>query len=124
MSWNGVKKQSYEQEVKSWCEEMKIRKYTINFKGEIDVNGDVDLREKDFKDLPYTFGRVKGYFSLLGCKSLTSLKNCPTYIGRSFNCSYCSRLDSLDGCSKEVGGHFFCGRCKKEICTSLVVERW
>ena len=115
MSWNGVKKQSNIENIKAWCDEMKIKNYIINSQGEIDVDGNVDLEGIDITELPYKFRRVIGYFSVRCCENLTSLKNCPTYIGRSFNCSYCSQLDSLEGCPKEVGGHFFCGRCKREF---------
>jgi hypothetical protein len=37
-AWSGVKQQSYQQEIKSWCDEMGIENYTINSKGEIDVD--------------------------------------------------------------------------------------
>ena len=97
MSWNGVKKQSYEQEIKSWCEEMGIKNYTINSRGEIDVNGIVNLSKKDFKELPYKFGRVDGYFSLSGNKNLTSLKNCPNEVEGYFSCDGCRQLDSVEG---------------------------
>ena len=115
MSWSGVKKQSYEQEIKSWCEEMSIKNYTINSQGEIDVNGNVHLEYSEFKELPYKFGRVTGYFTLSDNKNLTSLKNCPNYVGDFFSCSYCSQLDSLEGCPKEVGDMFFCNDCKRKF---------
>ena len=118
-AWSGVKKQSYEQEVKSWCEEMGIqkytKKYTINSQGEIDVDGNVNLIYKDFKELPYKFGTVTGYFNIGDNKNLISLKNCPDYVGNSFGCDRCSKLDSLKGCPKEVGGEFYCNRCKREF---------
>ena len=79
MSWNGVKKQSYEQEIKSWCEEMGIKNYTINSKGETDVDGGIDLDNRYFKKLPYKFGRVTGYFSISSL-NLTSLENCPDVV--------------------------------------------
>ena len=61
-AWSGVKKQtSIDIEViESWCEEMGIQNYTINSKGEIDVDGEVDLRHNIFKELPYKFGKVNG----------------------------------------------------------------
>ena len=55
MSWNGVKKYTNKAKIESWCEEMGIESYTINSKGEIDVNGFVDLDGRDFKELPYKF---------------------------------------------------------------------
>ena len=112
MSWKGVKKQSHEQEVKSWCEEMGIKNYTINPQGEIDVDGHVNLTNKYFKELPYKFGKVNKLFSLSGCKNLISLKNCPNIVTGNFSCSSCSQLDSLEGCPTKVGGDFFCYGCK------------
>ena len=115
MSWNGVKKQSYEQEIKSWCEEMYIRNYTINSQGEIDVDGNVDLGWKSITELPYKFGGVSGYFSLRECKNLISLKNCPNYVDWFFKCNDCSQLDSLEGCPKRVDGNFYCKGCKQKF---------
>ena len=115
MSWNGVKKQTNIENIKSWCEEMGIEKYTINPKGEIDVNGNVDFRCYDFKELPYKFGTVDGFFTFEGCKNLISLKNCPIYTGGSFSCNECPQLNSLDGCPIEVGARFYCGGCKRKF---------
>ena len=114
-AWSGVKKHTNNAEIEAWCEEMGIRNYTINSKGEIDVDGNVDLSEMKFKELPYKFSSVNGYFSLGSCKNLTSLKNCPDFVGESFNCSLCRKLDSLEGCPKEVGGTFFSNNCKREF---------
>ena len=118
MSWNGVKKQSYEQEIKSWCEEMGIENYTINSKGEIDVDGCVDLSKKDFEELPYKFGKItgeEGIFSLYKCKNLTSLKNCPDEVSRYFDVDNCIQLDSLEGCPKKVKTKFYCRNCKRKF---------
>ena len=118
MSWSGVKKQSHDQEIKSWCEEMSIKKYNINSQGEIDVDGCVEFEFKennDFKELPYKFGTVKGYFSLDGCRNLISLKNCPTKTENSFYCNDCPQLDSLEGCPKEVSSDFYCYNCKQKF---------
>ena len=118
MSWNGVKKQSYEQEIKSWCDEMGIKNYTINSKGEIDVDGFVDLREKDLKELPYKFGKItgsEGVFTMYKCKNLISLKNCPDEVSRYFDVDCCSQLESLNGCPKKVETKFYCRSCKREF---------
>ena len=120
MSWNGVKKQSLKTEIEAWCEEMDIKKYTINSKGEIDVNGSVDLDDMDFEELPYKFGTVTSYFSLRECKNLTSLKNCPDYVGDFFSCSSCPQLDSLEGCPKRVDEYFWCGECKIDFTENYV----
>ena len=115
MSWGGVKKQSNIENIKAWCEEMGIQNYTINSKGEIDVDNSVFLDNGNFKELSYKFGKVKGYFSLDGCINLISLKNCPTKIEYSFYCNNCPQLDSLEGCPKEVNGNFYCDKCKREF---------
>ena len=115
MSWNGVKRQSHEQEIKSWCEEMGIEKYTINSQGEIDVDGDVDLSRRYFKELPYKFGVVKGFFNLDGCEKLISLKNCPNETNGYFSCSNCTKLDSLEGCPKKLSRSFFCFNCNQKF---------
>ena len=117
MSWNGVKKQTNIENIKAWCEEMGIRNYTINDKGEIDVDGNVSFTYKTFKEIPYKFGTVTGYFSLESCKNLISLKNCPEFILRNhmFNVDYCTNLNSLEGCPKRVGGLFYCRDCKRRF---------
>ena len=114
-AWSGVKKQTNNAEITAWCDEMDIKKYTINDKGEIDVNGGVDLGGKNFKELPYKFGKVGGYFILSSCENLISLKNCPNEIGGNFFCNRCKSLNSLEGCPKEVAQNFFCDRCKREF---------
>ena len=114
-SWSGVKKQSLKSDIEAWCDEMGIKKYTINDKGEIDVDGSVSLDNNSFKELPYKFGKVDGYFSLGTCKNLTSLKNCPYCVTNLFDCIFCKQLDSLEGCPKEVGKNFYCFGCKRKF---------
>ena len=114
-AWSGVKKHTNNTEIESWCDEMGIQKYIINTKGEIDVDGGVNLFNKALKELPYKFGRVTGYFSLGSCKNLTSLKNCPDIVTNDFSCMGCSQLDSLEGCPKEVGSKFYCRKCKRRF---------
>ena len=113
MSWNGVKKQSLKADIEAWCDEMGIENYTINTKGEIDVNGNVDLSKMEFKELPYKFRIVIGYFDVGNNSNLTSLKNCPNYVDWFFRCNECPQLDSLEGCPKEVGSNFYCKGCKR-----------
>ena len=115
MSWNGVKKQYNIENIKAWCEEMGIEKYTINSQGEIDVNGGVNLSGKNFEELPYKFGKVRGNFTMYENKKLTSLKNCPDEVGGDFSCYYCSKLFSLEGCPKKVNKYFNCGGCGREF---------
>ena len=115
MNWSGVKKQTNIENIKAWCEEMGIENYTINSKGEIDVDGHVNLRNKKFKELPYKFGRVNGYFILQNCRNLISLKNCPNETDRYFDVDGCNKLESLEGCPKIVGTSFFCRDCKQNF---------
>ena len=118
MSWGGVKRQSIKAEIeaiKSWCEEMGIKDYTINSKGEIDVDESVDLDYKNFKELPYKFGKVIGFFDIGNNPNLTSLKNCPNYVTELFACNKCPQLDSLEGCPKKVSTRFYCYGCKREF---------
>ena len=114
-AWGGVKKQSNIENIKSWCDKMGIENYTINSKGEIDVDGGVMLTNKHLKELPYKFGRVKGSFTISANEELTSLKNCPDEVGGYFSCYQCSRLFSLEGCPKEVGKYFNCSNCEREF---------
>ena len=114
-AWSGVKKQTNNAEIEAWCEEMGIKKYTINSKGEIDVNGNVLLYKKNFKELPYKFGTVTGFFDVSYNPNLTSLKNCPNKIENYFSCNKCTKLDSLEGCPIYVGWNFYCYDCKKEF---------
>ena len=121
-AWGGVKKHTNNAKIEAWCEEVGIEDYTINNKGEIDVDYDVNLSGRDFKELPYKFGSVGGYFYVDDCKNLTSLKNCPDFVGNSFMCDKCSQLDSLKGCPKEVGNNFWCENCKRKF-TEKEVKR-
>ena len=118
-AWNGVKQQSIKADIEAWCDDMGINNYTINSKGEIDVDGDVWLykfmKKNDFKELPYKFGVVTGYFDIGENKKLTSLKNCPDEVRGSFGCRNCPQLDSLEWCPEEVGKNFYCFGCKREF---------
>ena len=124
MSWSGVKNQINKAEIEDWCRKMYIINYTINSQGEIDVDGNVNLTNKNFKELPYKFGTIKGYFSLRECKNLISLKNCPNYIidNNMFDIDDCIKLKSLEGCPKEIGGYFYCRRCKREFTKEEVMD--
>ena len=121
-AWSGVKKQTNNVEIKAWCDEMGIKDYTINSQGEIDVNGSVWVYNKDFKELPYKFGRVNGYFDIGNNLNLISLKNCPDHVGDYFSCNYCSKLDSLEGCPKEVGLKFYCRGCKQKFTKEEIIS--
>ena len=121
-AWSGVKKQTNNAEIEAWCKVNNIENYTINSKGEIDVNGEVFIDSKNFNDieLPYKFGKVNGNFKLYIVTKLTSLKNCPDIVTNDFSCMGCSQLDSLEGCPKEVGRDFYWFRNKKRFKESTI----
>ena len=115
----------------NWLDEYDIKNYTINNKGEIDVDGDVNLSRCNLTEFPsfIQFDTIKGNFdciynnltSLKGSprkvgghfdcsyNELTTLKESPKEVGGSFNCTY-NKLTSLEGSPKEVGGSFNCSR--------------
>ena len=85
--------------------------WTINDDLNVNVDGYVELTELDFKKLPVKFGKVTGYFSVFGCKNLTTLEGCPEEVGRSFTCDDCPKLTSLKNTPKKVGYDFYAERC-------------
>ena len=109
-AWNGVKKYTNNAEIEAWCKVNNIENYTINSKGEIDVDGEVFIDSKNFNDieLPYKFGKVGGYFNLSGCKNLISLNNCPNEVLGNFHCNGNENLVTLEGCPNELHAIFFC----------------
>lgn len=94
--------------IKAWLEEHGIKNYTINNKGEIDVDGDIELTYMNIKEFPsfIQFGTVKGNFD---CKhnNLTSLKGVPREVKGDFDCA-CNDLTSLEGAPEKVGRSFDC----------------
>ena len=97
--------------IESWCKEVGIKKYTINNKGEIDVNTEVNLEYINTKELPYKFGKVNGNFIMCNADELSSLKNCPNYVTGYVDVSYNKRLKSLDGFPKRVDGDIYVNDC-------------
>ena len=89
--------------------------YTINEDGSIDVDGDVDLYNRNLTKIPFKFRNVSGYF---GCNNnqLTSLEGAPNTVGRWFDCTN-NQLTSLEGAPNTVGGSFF--SCDNNQLTSL-----
>jgi hypothetical protein len=88
------------------CKEYNIENYTVNPDGSIDVDGNVDLYNKGFVELPLRFNKVTGCFDC-GYNNLTTLEGCPRWIGGFF---YCSRneLTSLEFSPDYVGDYFEC----------------
>ncbi len=87
------------------CEKYRIKNYTINEDGSIDVNGGVDLKHNKLTELPLNFNKVNGFFNC-DQNQLTTLKGSPKYVD-GFSCGY-NKLTSLEFGPKEVGGDFYC----------------
>jgi len=67
--------------------------WTLNSKGEVDVNGSVDIRNMKLTEIPVKFGSVIGYF-LCYDNQITTLKNCPNWVGQfSFHSNNITSLD-------------------------------
>jgi hypothetical protein len=88
------------------CREYEITDYIINDDGSIDVDGNVNLFNRELTKLPLKFRNVSGDFYCHNNK-LTSLEGCPLSVGGGFYCHY-NRLTSLEGCPLSVGGGFYC----------------
>jgi hypothetical protein len=104
-----------------------IENYTINSDGVIDVDGEVNLANKNLDEIPFNFGKVTDSFIIVN-NNLTSLEGCPYYVGGEFACQfnklknlkgspdeivynfYASKnnLESLEGMPSEIGGNFYC----------------
>jgi hypothetical protein len=70
------------------------RTWTLNSEGKVDVNGAVDMSTINLTEIPVKFGRVDGYFDCRENK-LTTLKNCPVYVGGDFYCSH-NKITTLE----------------------------
>ena len=127
-SGEGFKAQRREM-IEKWLKEYDIEDYTIKDDFTININGGVDLVDRELKELPdyIQFRVVNGRFdcsrneltSLRGCprevkgsfccndNQLTSLEGAPLVVGICFDCSS-NKLTSLEGAPKEVGRSFYC----------------
>jgi hypothetical protein len=93
-------------DIDSICQKYGIQNYTINSDRTVDVDGDVDLSERNLSKLTLKFGRVTGDFECPH-NQLTTLEGCPKVVGGGFYC-FNNKLTTLEGCPKEVGGGFYC----------------
>ena len=94
------------------CEKLKIKNYTINQDGSIDVDGNVYLYNIQMYKLPLVFNKINGDFICNGDfisddKSLTTLEGCPNYVSGSFTCVH-NHLTDLKGSPRHIGGNFYC----------------
>lgn len=89
------------------CKKYKIKKYTINPDGSIDVDGNVDMGFQHLTKLPLKFNKVSGDF-VVGNNQLSTFEGCPNEIGGDFD-FFSNRATSLEGCPQIVGGNFAVG---------------
>ena len=94
------------EDIDSICKNFGIKNYTINEDSTIDVDGDVNLRNKRLTKLPLKFGKVSGHFYSYN-NQLISLEGSPLSVGGHFYCSY-NKLKSLSGAPELVDGNFYC----------------
>lgn len=92
--------------VKDICNIFKIKNYTINDDGSVDVDGNINLSAWGLKEIPLNFNKVSGSFWIDGNR-ITSLKGSPKTVGVDFVCSS-NELTSLEGGPKIVGGFYMC----------------
>lgn len=97
------------------CYEYKIKDYTINSDGTIDVDNDVNIRNVGIYELPINFNRVLGNFDCGRCE-LTTLVGAPLFVSGMFACED-NKLTSLKGGPKHVNGSYSVSQNKL---TSLV----
>ena len=88
------------------CLKYGITNYVIREDCKVDVDGDVDLSDKDLTKLPLEFGVVKGRF-ICSSNNLTTLKGAPEKVGGGFYCSS-NNLTTLEFAPVKVGGGFYC----------------
>jgi hypothetical protein len=58
-------------------------KWILDENGEVYVDSSVDMSGGMFTEIPVKFGKVEGYFNC-SRNNLTTLENCPTYVGGGF----------------------------------------
>ena len=101
------------QKIEEFLKQYNINNYTINDDLSVDVDGDVNLSEQNFEELPVNFGKVTGYFYCESCPNLITLEGAPKEMGKNLWCCSCINLISLKGFPKEIVGYFGCYKCSQ-----------
>jgi hypothetical protein len=93
-----------EEQIK-FLDEVCMGSWSLNENGEVDVEGRVWMRGFNLTKIPVKFGRVSREF---GCSdnNLTSLENCPTYVGLAFYCSSNKLTDYFKNIKEEDFPHW------------------
>ncbi len=103
-----------EKEIHDICDKYKIRNYTINPDGSIDVDGNVNLKYNELTKIPIKFNKVSSWFKV-SFNMLESLENSPNEVGGHFYCSH-NNLKNLIGLPSKIFGPV---RCIKNPLESL-----
>lgn len=90
--------------IEAWLQSMNIQNYIINEDLTIDVNGNVNIEQKNLHQIPVQFNIVKGNFSC-NANKLTSLKGAPIEVYGDFDC-YHNNLENLLYLPKIITGIF------------------
>lgn len=90
-------------------------KLTISDDFVVDCSGDVFVKNKNIDSLTnglFSWGKVNGSFSCVGCENLKTLEGAPEKVGGDFVCRKCEKLTSLEGGPEIVGRNFSCSNCE------------
>lgn len=101
-------------EIVEWLYNMHITNHSyhkIDDEWWVDIDGDVQLNNKNLKFLPVRFRNVNGTFNCGFNPNLTSLKGAPVKVEISFSVTNNYGLTSLQYSPKHVGGSFFARSC-------------
>jgi hypothetical protein len=88
--------------IQAWLESMDIHDYVIHDNLVVDVNQDVNLKNKNLTHLPIQFGIVKGFFDC-SYNKLLNLKGMAKEVEGNINCSH-NKITSLEDCPKIIQG--------------------
>jgi hypothetical protein len=94
------------EEVDEFCKENDVKNYKINEDLTLDVNGNVNLSDKNLSVLPFKFRDVRGCFDC-SHNNLFSLINAPRSVGGDFICSF-NKLKDIIFAPQTIGGSFIC----------------
>src|SRR5574343_215765 len=88
------------------CKQYKIKNYTINTDGTIDVNKGVYLLNSNLTKLPLKFNKVNDDFNC-DYNELELLEGSPIEVNGSFYCNH-NQLTSFEYAPKIIRGGFYC----------------
>jgi len=101
-------------DITAWLDHHQIQNYTLVLDEQydfiVDVNGTVNLSDKNLHTIPIKFNHVTGSF-FCSRNHLKSLKGFPCMVDGSFSCDN-NELTSLEYAPQNVGGNFSCGENK------------